>query len=81
MYYLYILRCADNSLYTGITDNVSRRFKEHQDKKGGRYTRSHPVRKVVYIEKFQTKSQALKRESHIKTWRRQKKIELINKTL
>jgi putative endonuclease len=77
MYYVYILRCEDGSLYTGITTDVVRRFKEHRDGVGGHYTRSHKALKIVYKERAATRSAALKREAAIKRLRRGKKLELI----
>ncbi len=79
MYYVYIIKCEDDSLYTGITNDIERRFSEHKSKIGGRYTASHKVEKVIYAEKFETKSEALKRETQIKGWRKEKKLALINK--
>ena len=78
MYYVYIIRCQDNSLYTGITNDLERRFSEHKEKIGGHYTASHNVKEVIYTEKFKTRSEALKREAQIKGWRREKKLNLIN---
>ena len=78
MYYVYIIRCEDKSLYTGITNDLERRFKEHKNKTGGHYTSSHKVEKIVHTEKFKNRSEALKREAKIKSWRREKKIILIN---
>jgi putative endonuclease len=77
IYYVYIIKCKDNSLYTGITNDIVRRFSEHKNKKGGHYTASHEVKKVVYTEPFETKGEALKREAQIKNWRRKKKLSLI----
>ena len=74
MWFVYILLCEDNSLYTGITDNPDRRYLEHKNGKGGRYTRSHKPIKLIYTEELATKSDALKRESEIKSWSREKKI-------
>ncbi|MBI4086213.1 MAG: GIY-YIG nuclease family protein [Candidatus Liptonbacteria bacterium] len=79
MYYVYIIKCEDGSLYTGITNNLERRFLEHRSKIGGHYTASHKVEKVIYTEQFETKSGALKRETQIKGWRREKKLNLIKK--
>tara|TARA_B100001971_G_C18044080_1_gene459219 strand:- start:241 stop:486 length:246 start_codon:yes stop_codon:yes gene_type:complete len=79
MYYVYILQCVDKSLYTGITTDLERRFAEHKDKLGGHYTSSHAVKKILYSEKCKTKSEALKREIEIKSWRRDKKLELVKK--
>ena len=76
-YFLYLLECADKSLYTGITTDLKRRLKQHQNKKGGAYTASHRAQKIVYTEKFKTRSDALKREIEIKSWPRKKKLILI----
>ncbi len=77
MWYVYILLCEDNSLYTGITNNLEKRFSEHLDRKGSKYTRSHKPLKIIYQENFSTKSQALKREIEIKSWNREKKLKVI----
>lgn len=77
MYYVYIIECTDDTLYTGITTDIQRRFKEHKDRKGGAYTRSKKVKKILYTEEFKTRSEAQKRESEIKGWRREKKLNLI----
>ena len=77
MYYLYILKCRDNSLYTGITTDVRRRFSEHKNKKGGHYTASHIPVAVLYSETCGTRSNALKREAEIKRWSHIKKLALI----
>ena len=74
MWHVYLLKCKDNSIYTGITDNLERRFSEHRAGKGGHYTSSHGTVKILYSEKFETKSEALKREAEIKRWRREKKL-------
>ncbi|OGE18721.1 hypothetical protein A3J19_03340 [Candidatus Daviesbacteria bacterium RIFCSPLOWO2_02_FULL_41_8] len=76
MWYLYILLCKDGSLYTGISTNVEKRFLEHKNGKGGRYTRSHQPVKLVYQEELANHSEALKREFEIKSWPRKKKLEL-----
>ena len=77
MYYVYLMECEDKTLYTGITTNIERRFKEHSLGNGGAYTRSRKVKKVLYTEQFKTRSEASKRESEIKSWRRDKKLALI----
>lgn len=79
MYYVYIIECKDGTLYTGITTDVQRRFKEHSLGKGGAYTRSKKVKKVLYIEKLKTRSRALKREYEIKNLNRKEKLNLIKK--
>jgi putative endonuclease len=77
MYYVYIIRCGDGSLYTGITNDVARRFSEHKNRTGGHYTASHRAEKIVYTKRAGTRSRALKREAQIKSWHRQKKLALI----
>lgn len=79
MYFVYIIQCKDRSLYTGITTDLKRRFKEHKEGLGGHYTRSHKVQKILYTEKRSTRSAAQKREAEIKSWRREKKLDLVNK--
>lgn len=74
MWFVYILLCSDNSLYTGSTNNLQKRFLTHKSGKGGRYTRSHKPVKLIYSEKLSSKSEALKREIEIKSWSREKKI-------
>ncbi len=73
---VYILECKNKSLYTGITTNLERRFREHL-KKSAHYTSYNPPIKIVYQEMVDTKSYALKRESEIKQWTRKKKLALI----
>ncbi len=78
MWHLYIIRCADNSLYTGITTDVARRVGEHNLKTGCNYTRARTPVELVYQESHPTRSSALKREIRIKQWPRAKKLELIH---
>jgi putative endonuclease len=77
MWFIYILLCSDNSLYTGSTNNPDKRFQDHLNGKGGKYTRSHKPLRVVHQEQFETKSEALKREAEIKSWSRSKKIAVL----
>jgi len=77
MYYVYLLQCRDGTIYTGITTDVERRFKEHKNGKGGQYTSSRKVVKLLYTETQKDRSNALKRESKIKGWRRKKKLDLV----
>lgn len=77
MWYVYILKCGNGCLYTGITDNRERRFQEHSGGKGGHYTKSFGAVKMLYFEKCFDKSVALKREIQIKGWTRRKKLALI----
>ncbi len=78
MYYLYILKCSDNSLYTGITKDLKLRFSSHRNGTGSKYVRSRLPFKHVYTEKFKNQSAALKREFQIKQWPRNKKFLLLN---
>jgi len=74
MWFVYILLCSDNSLYTGISNDPNQRFLDHQHGKGGKYTRSFKPLKIIYTEEFSNKSEALKRELQIKSWSREEKI-------
>ena len=80
MYFVYILRCSDRSLYTGITTDLKRRLQEHKAGKGGHYTRSRRVIKMVYQERCKDRSAALKREAAIKRLRQAQKLSLIAST-
>lgn len=67
MYTLYIVKCADNTLYTGITSELSRRIKEHNfSKKGAKYTRIRRPVELIYTEEYTNRSLASKREYEIK---------------
>lgn len=77
MWFVYLIQCEDQSIYTGITKNVNKRFHEHCRGKGGRYTRTHKPVQLLYCEQVETKREALKREAEIKSWRREKKLNLI----
>ena len=70
---VYILSCNDGTLYTGITDNLSRRFAQHCAGKGAKYTRGRAPLKLVYAERCADHSDALRREIAIKRLRRTKK--------
>jgi len=81
MYYLYILKCADKTLYTGITTNLKRRIVEHNSSKlGAKYTSSRGPVKLVYSKKFKNRSNASKEEVRIKKLKRIKKLDLIKKS-
>lgn len=75
--YVYILKCADNTLYTGWTTNVEKRFKTHNSGKGAKYTRARLPVELVYYEEFKDKILAQKREYAIKQLKRQDKLRLI----
>lgn len=78
-YYLYILRTSKNTLYTGQTNNLEKRLKEHKSKssKSAKYTRSFKSVELVYSEEYKTRSEALKREAEIKKWTKVKKEALV----
>jgi len=76
-WYVYILRCADGSLYTGITTDLDRRCKQHNAGTASRYTRSRLPVELVYQEARDSQSKALKRELEIKALTRQQKESLI----
>lgn len=76
MFITYILRCADQTLYTGITDNLERRLAVHAHGKGAKYTRGRGPFEVVYTEACKNRSEASKRESAIKALSRQEKLKL-----
>lgn len=76
---VYILKCKNNCLYTGITTDVGRRFTEHVQGKGGSYTRAFGAEKILYTESCRSRSKALKREAQIKKWPKLKKFALIHK--
>ncbi len=76
-WYVYILKCSDGRLYTGMTNDVERRLREHKSGKGARFTRSFGVSKLVYKEEHPTRGKALKREARIKRWTRKEKLTLI----
>lgn len=76
-YYVYILECSNKALYTGITTDIKRRFAQHQTGYGGHYTRYNPGKIIRYREKYETRSEATKREIQIKKWSRTKKLALI----
>ena len=76
-FYVYILRCADDTLYTGYTDDPERRLRVHNAGKGAKYTRSRLPVELVYRETLEDKSAALRRELEIKGLTREKKLALI----
>lgn len=76
-WYVYILRCRDGTLYTGITDDLARRLGQHNTGKGAKYTRGRGPVTLMYHEELPTKGEALKREHQIKQLTRQQKLELI----
>lgn len=78
-YYVYILKCNDDTLYTGITTDVKRRLDEHNNSiKGAKYTKIRRPVELMYKEELEDRSSASKREYEIKKFNRAKKLELIN---
>lgn len=77
MYYTYIVRCADKTLYTGWTTDLNRRLQAHNSGKGAKYTRSRRPVTLVYAERFESKNEAMSREWHIKKLRLEQKENLL----
>ena len=78
-YFVYILECADKTLYVGCTNNLKKRLKQHNEsKQGAHYTKIRRPVVLKYLEKFTTLAQARRRENEIKNWDRNKKLDLIN---
>lgn len=77
-WYVYMIRCSDASLYAGVTTNVERRFKEHQEsKKGSKYARAKIPLRVVYTENCENRSEAQKREAVLKKMKKEEKEALV----
>jgi putative endonuclease len=77
-YYVYVILCVDGSFYTGYTKNIDTRIKLHESGKGARYTKMHKPQKIAYLELFDARAQAMKREKQIKKLSHQQKLNLIN---
>ena len=80
IWYLYILRCGDGSLYTGITTDVEKRLEAHRTGKGAKYTRGRTPLELVYRETCGSHSEALRRELAVKKLTRDQKERMIGKT-
>ena len=78
-WYVYILRCKDDTLYCGITPDMKRRLEQHRSGKGAKYTRGRGPLELVYCEALPSHSDALKREIAIKRLTRAQKVDLIAK--
>jgi len=79
MYFVYILQCADGTLYVGITNDLKKRLHAHNHaKQGARYTKTRRPVVLKYAERRRNRSSALKREYEIKSWPRTKKLALID---
>lgn len=77
-WYVYIIRCADKSYYTGLTWKPDNRWSQHLSGLGSKHTNKHTPEAVVYIEEYENLGQARNREKQIKGWSRIKKEKLIN---
>jgi putative endonuclease len=77
VFFVYILQCCDGSYYTGYTNNLQERTRQHLNGTGAKYTKAHKPDRVAYFERFETRSQAMRREREIKKLSHQKKLELI----
>ena len=77
MFYFYILKCKDKTLYCGYTNNLKHRELLHNSGKGSKYVRSRGGGKIIYSERFRTLRKALKREAEVKSFSRARKLELI----
>lgn len=76
-HYVYILRCRDQSLYTGYTNNLEHRLQMHETGKGAKYTRGRGPFEVLYVKQFINKSEAMQEEYRIKQLPRFEKLKLI----
>ena len=77
MNYAYLVRCSDNSLYAGWTNDIEKRLKSHNDGTGAKYTKSRRPVMLAYLEEFETKSEAMKREAALKKMTHKQKEELV----
>jgi len=76
-WFVYLLICSDRTIYTGITINIEERIKTHNSGRGAKYTSKRTPVELAYCEPSASHSEALRREHQIKSWGRQKKMELI----
>jgi|TARA_B100000530_G_scaffold263426_1_gene176332 putative endonuclease len=77
-WFVYILKCKDNSFYTGITNDLEKRIKVHNLGKGAKYTKARLPVSLLYCETYQTKGDALRRELEIKKLKRIEKLALVD---
>ena len=81
LYYIYMLRCKDGSIYTGYTDNIYKRIEKHRNGKGAKYTRGRGPFELVHYESFFTKEEAMQREAAIKKLSKDAKLKLIEEDM
>jgi len=80
MYYVYILTNKTHTvLYTGVTNDIDRRLYEHRSKVLGGFTAKYNAHKLVYVERYQNVKDAIAREKQIKSWRRSRKLEIVER--
>jgi putative endonuclease len=77
-YYVYIILCEDQSFYTGYTKDIDKRTRLHTWGKGARYTKMHRPLRIAYIERLDSRANAMKREKEIKRLTHQEKMDLVN---
>jgi putative endonuclease len=78
-WFFYMLRCQDNSLYSGVTNNLKARVKKHNEGTGAKYTCSHRPVTLIHSECYNNASEAKKREQEVKSWPKSKKEQLVLK--
>lgn len=76
-YFMYVLKCGDNSLYGGYTTDLKHRLEQHQSGRGAKYTKNHLPVEMIYHEEFDNKHDALSAEYHFKHQSRKKKIDYL----
>jgi putative endonuclease len=76
-FYVYIIQCKGGSFYTGYTKDLNSRVMLHMNGKGARYTKMHKAKKLVYVEEFSSRAEAMRREKRIKVLSHHQKLELI----
>ncbi len=77
-YYVYVILCKDNSFYTGYTKDLDSRMRLHIKGKAAKYTRMHRPKKIVYVEEFGSRAEAMRREKRVKRLNHSQKLKLIN---
>lgn len=79
MFYFYILRCKDNSLYSGQTNDLKKRIREHEsnDTKSAKYTRTRRPVKLVYFESYSSRVESMRREREVKSWTKKRKEKMV----
>jgi predicted GIY-YIG superfamily endonuclease len=76
-WFVYLVRCCDGSIYTGITDDIEARLRKHNEGKGAKYTASRRPVKLLYSESHPDRGSALRREAELKSWRKHQKEALL----